>query len=86
MSKPMTVADLIRVLQGYDHSLPVDTVGAAADSYAWVEPATIEDVTLRHGGTRLGILGNSHRAGWDDECDGGACKCARCTAAGATAP
>ena len=76
----MTVADLIRVLQTYDPSLPVDTVGAAVDSYAWVQPLTIEDVTTRHGGTRLGLLGNSHRAGWDDESDGGACSCARCTA------
>ena len=74
----MTVADLIRVLQGYDPSLPVDTVGAAADSYAWVEPLRLEDVTLRHGGTRIGLLGNSHTAEWSDESDGGKCACGRC--------
>ena len=66
----MTVADLIRVLQTYDPSLPVDTVGAAVTSYAWVEPLTIGDITLRHGGTRLGLLGNSRMVGWGDESDG----------------
>ena len=66
----MTVADLIRVLQSYDPSLPVDTVGAAVDSYAWVQPLTIEEVTIRHGGTRLGLLGNLRMAKWDDTSDG----------------
>ena len=67
----MTVADLIRVLQDcYDPSLPVDTIGAAVTSYAWVEPLTIEDVTLRHGGTRFGLLGNSRMVEWNDENDG----------------
>ena len=66
----MTVADLIRVLQTYDPSLPVDTVGAAEDSYAWVEPLRAEDVKLRHDGTRLGLLGNYRDAKWDDDCDG----------------
>ena len=66
----MTVADLIRVLQTYDPSLPVDTVGAAVDSYAWVETLTMTDIKLRHDGTRLGLLGNSRKAGWNDNSDG----------------
>ena len=71
-NKTMTVADLIRVLQTYDPSLPVDTVGASFDSYAWVQPITIEDVTLRHNGERLGLLGNSREAHWNDKSDGDA--------------
>ena len=69
INKSMTVADLICVLQTYDPSLPVDTVGVAVDSYAWVQPVTIEDITLRHNGTRLGLLGNSSLIHWDDASD-----------------
>ena len=65
----MTVADLICVLQTYDPSLAVDTVGAEVVAYAWVEPLTIEDVALRHNGTRLGLLGNSRFAHWNDHSD-----------------